>query len=185
MKTKTIPLIALGVILIAAVAVSFLISRPALFVKHESMPIFMGEEVTVKRGLEGIRGLQMLKKATEVKKAVKSERAIKASKVASQVVPQPKVATPLPILPPKISFRVLPEYPLTALEQGLGGTTILSIYVGLSGNPEDIEVKSSSGVSELDQSAVAAVSRWKFNPATQGGKAVASWFEIPVRFEVR
>ena len=163
MKTKTISLIAVGIILTAAIAVSYLISRPGLFVSQREMPIFMGEEIVVH----------------------KTVSAVKAAKAVSTPMPQPKVVTPLLIFPPRISYRVLPNYPASALEQGLGGTAVLSIYVGLRGDPEKIEVKSSSGVAELDQSAATAVSQWKFVPATQGGKAMASWFELPVRFEVK
>ena len=147
----------------AAIAVGYLISRPGLFVSQREMPIFMGEEIVIH----------------------KTASAVKATKVVSTPVPQPKVATPLPIFPPRISYRVLPSYPASALGQGLGGTAILSVYVGLRGDPEKVKVKSSSGVAELDQSAASAVSQWKFAPATQGGKALASWFELPVRFEVK
>jgi len=175
MKIKTIPLIAMGMILIAAVAVSYLISRPGLFVGQRKMPIFMGEELIVKKAVEGVGGVRMASKA-EVNKVIKA---------ASVPAPQPKVATPLPIFPPRISYSVLPNYPASALEQGLGGIAILSIYVGLTGDPEKIEVKSSSGIAELDESAVTAVSQWKFIAASQGGRTLASWFELPIRFEVR
>lgn len=163
MKTKTVSLVAIGMIFVVAVAVSYLMSRPAWFVQERSMPIFMGEEIVIN-------------KTTSV---------ARTAKAVSLPVPQPKVATPLPIFPPRISFRVLPNYPATALEQGLEGTTILSIYVGMAGDPEKIEIKSSSSVSELDQSALTAVSQWKFEPASQSGKAIASWFELPVRFKIK
>jgi protein TonB len=169
MKAKTVSLVAMGMILVAAIAVSYLISRPALFVSQKSMPVFMGEEVVIHKAVT----------------AVKAKTVVKAAKAVSSPMPQPKVATPLPILPPRISYRVLPNYPVSALEQGLEGTAVLSIYVGLSGDPKQVEVKSSSGVAELDQSAATAVSQWKFAPATQGGKAIASWFELPVSFKIK
>jgi len=162
-KTKTVSLVAIGIILIAAIAAGYLISRPAWFVSQREMPIFMGEEIVIKR----------------------IASTVKTTKAVSTPMPQPKVAAPLPILPPKIFYRVLPNYPATALEQGLEGTAILSIYVGLTGDPEKVAIKSSSGVAELDESAVSAVSEWRFYPAAQGGKAVASWFELPVRFEIK
>jgi TonB family protein len=173
MNTKSLPLISIGIILVAAIAVSYLISRPSIFMRERSMPVFMGEEITVvQKGVEGIRG---------VEKAIKAQ---KAAKVINSPLPQPRVATPLPVLPPSISHRILPEYPVSALEQGLEGTVLLSIYVGMNGSAERAEIKSSSGISELDASAVSAVSQWKFNPATQGGKTMSSWFEVPVRFRI-
>jgi protein TonB len=175
MRAKTLPLVGIGMMLVATVAVGYLVSRPALFVGQKSMPVFMGEGITVQRASKGIT-------AIKAERAVKVERAMKA---VSQPVTQPKIAAPLPILPPQVSCRILPEYPLSALEQGRQGTALLSVYVGVSGTPERIEIRSSSGVSELDRSALAAVSQWKFAPATQGGRAMASWFELPVRFEIK
>jgi TonB family protein len=164
MKTKTLSLISIAAVLTAAVMVSYLMTRPALFVKESSIPIFMGEELIIQKA---------------------AEKTVTAVKVQSVPAPVPKVAAPLPILPPRVSYRVLPEYPVSALQQGLQGTAILSIYVGLSGAAERVELKSSSGVAELDRSAVAAVSEWKFNPAIRGGAAIASWFEVPVRFAIK
>ncbi|MFH1684472.1 MAG: energy transducer TonB [Candidatus Margulisiibacteriota bacterium] len=175
MKTKNVSLVAVGVILIAAVMVSFLMSRTSSFVQKSEMPLFMGQEMVVQNKAVGVV------EAVKVAKAVRINRAVKA---VSNPMPQPKVAAPLPIFPPKVSFSVLPQYPVTALEQGLQGTTILSIYVGMSGAAEDVQIKASSGVSELDQSAVAAATQWKFNPAAQGGSALASWFEVPVSFRI-
>lgn len=174
MSARNLSLVAVGIILLAALTVGFLVSRPALWVRNRNIPVFAGEEITVKAVT-----------AIKSKTALKVERAVKAVKAKTMPVLEPKLATPLPIFPPKIFYRVLPEYPVSALEQGLEGTTLLSIYIGAAGKPEKVEIKSSSGVAELDQSAVAAVSEWKFNPASQGGAAIASWFEIPVRFEVK
>ncbi len=178
MRTKTLTLVMVGMILTAAVAVSYIISRPAGLVRENSMPIFMGEEVVIHKAVKG-------EAAAKVNKAVKAESAVKAVKAEAVPAPQPKVVAPLPIFPPRISFRVLPEYPVSALEQELEGMVILSAYVGLAGEPEMVKVKSSSGFAELDESAQTAVSQWKFAPATQGGQAIASWFEVPIRFVLR
>jgi protein TonB len=107
-----------------------------------------------------------------------------ASKAISAPTPMPTAVAPLPIFPPKIIYSVLPQYPSSALSQGLEGTTLLSVYVGLNGAAEKVEVKASSGLAELDDAAAAAVAQWKFNPALQGGTAIASCFEVPVRFDV-
>jgi protein TonB len=176
MNARSLSLISIGMILVTAVTVSYLISKPIVSVQERSLPVFMGEEVAVQRAVEGVRSVKTVKKA---------ERVVKSQKVVSQPVPQPKIAAPLPILPPRISYRVLPEYPVTALEQGLAGTVLLSIYVGMGGAAEQVKVKSSSGVAELDAAALQAASQWKFSPASQGGQALASWFELPLRFEVK
>jgi protein TonB len=159
-------------ILVIAVAVSYLMARPSVFVRQSSAPVFMGSEITVQRT------------AARPAAVVKAKPAIKAQAV-SQPLPQPKIAAPLPILPPRISYRVLPKYPASALEQGLAGTVLLSVFVGGNGSAQKVAIKSSSGVAELDTAALNAVSQWKFDPATQGGRAVESWFEFPFRFEVK
>lgn len=180
-KVKQVLLVNMVILLAVLLVVPIVVIYPKLQVApSKSVPVFMEEELVVQKGLEGIRGKQKAMKTAFAKAT--AVKAVKASKVASTPMPQPKVATPLPIFPPKISYSVLPEYPVSALEQGLEGTVVLSILIGSSGNPERIEVKSSTGVSELDESAVTAVSQWKFEPASQGGKAMSSWFEVPIRF---
>ena len=175
MRTKTIPMVTIGMIMIAAVMVSYLIARPIRFVSQRSMPVFMGEEIVVEKGVKAVT-------AITTKTAVKADTAVKAGTAPA---PTPKIAAPLPIVPPQIAYSVLPVYPETALEEELEGIVLLSIFVGTSGSPEKVEVKSSSGVTELDGSAIAAVSKWSFEPASQGGKAIASWFEVPVRFALK
>ena len=158
MKTKAIYFVKISLILLAAVAVSYLISRPNIFVPRKSVPMFVGQEIL---------------------------KAAQVAKVKVVPVPAPKVVVPLPIFPPKVSFKVLPQYPASALQQGLGGAVLLSVYIGANGSPGQVQVKTSSGIAELDKSAVAAVSQWRFEPASQGGRAIASWYELPIRFEVK
>jgi len=160
-------------LLVVSLAVSavFYLSRPQT--RTSSIPIFMGEEVTVKKAVEGIRGVEM---ATE---GVKAAPVVKAA-------PAPATqAAPLPIVPPSVTVRVLPAYPASSLANGTEGVVLLSAYVGLTGQPEKIETKTSSGISELDEAAMKAVSQWQFSPASQGGAALASWFEVPVRFVIK
>lgn len=134
----------------------------------QSAPVFYGEEVTV----------QTAAKPTVL---VKAQSAAKTISTPAPVSP----ALPLPIVPPAVTFKVLPAYPASALEQGVEGTVLLSVYVGLSGKAEQVETKLSSGVKELDAAAINAVSQWTFSPASQAGTALASWFEVPVRFELK
>jgi len=175
MKTNSFVFVAGLMVLVSAVVVGFLIARPGL-VQQTRTPVFMGAEVKVSKALEGIRG---------VEKVYKAERIIKAEKAVAKVETKPIVQAPLPIVPPQIVSKVMPTYPQAALKQGLAGTALLSVYVGLTGQAERVELKSSSGVPELDQAASDAVSQWQFAAAKQGSAAIASWFEIPVRFEVK
>ncbi len=161
METKQKYWVAVDVILIAAVIVSFFAVRTSVLQPKRALPVFMGQEIAVH----------------------KTVRAVPARTAAAvQPAPQPKIAQALPIVPPKVTFRVLPQYPEGALVAGLQGTALVSVQVGLNGAASDIQVKSTSGAAELDKAAIASVAQWKFSPATQGGQAMASRFEIPVRF---
>jgi TonB family protein len=167
-KAKEISLVNISIFLLFSVAVSagYFISRPHT-VSSKSVPVFMGDEVLVQNSAKAIT-------------AVKAEKI-----VAAKPALQPQSAVPLPIVPPSITYKVLPSYPASALEKGLGGTVVLSVFVGLSGQPEKVDARTSSGVVELDNAAAQAVAQWEFAPAAQGGQAIASWFEIPVKFEVK
>jgi len=102
-------------------------------------------------------------------------------------IPQavPPAETAAPIIPPSIISQTWPEYPASALEKGIEGVVMVQAFVGLNGKAEKVEVKVTSGDPELDASAVKAVSQWSFNPAAQAGAAVASWFEVPIRFTIK
>jgi protein TonB len=173
-KAKDISLNNLVIFLVLSLAISVLMFIPKLQVAStKNLPVFMGEEVVVQ-------------KAGKVSTAAITEKAIteKAVKATAMPVLPPKIATPLPLIPPSITYKVFPAYPAAALEQGKEGIVILSVFVGLGGQPGKIETKTSSGIAELDNSASAAVAQWKFSPASQGGQAIASWFEVPVRFVI-
>ena len=104
----------------------------------------------------------------------------------AEVAPAPRpAAAPLPLIPPRVIFRTLPRYPETALSQGLEGAVLLSVFVTKGGDAGKVEVSNSSGIADLDKAAVAAVSTWKFEAARHGGAAVESWYNIPVRFQIK
>jgi TonB family protein len=75
-----------------------------------------------------------------------------------------------------------PAYPAAAREQGLEGVVVLNVEVLATGRVGEVQVAVSSGARVLDETAVAAVRGWTFTPARQGGRAVDSLVEVPVRF---
>jgi len=106
-------------------------------------------------------------------------------KVVTQSLPLQPAATPAPLIPPRIISQSLPGYPLSALEKEIQGVALVQARINLSGNPEETLIKVSSGNAELDAAAIQAVSKWGFSPALQGGAAISSIFEIPVRFSIK
>lgn len=59
---------------------------------------------------------------------------------------------------------------------------MLSVYVRADGSAGEVQVKTSSGYTLLDESARNAVQDWRFNPATIDGKPIAMWYQIPIPF---
>jgi protein TonB len=87
--------------------------------------------------------------------------------------------------PPTPVNRLPPQYPSALLKKGIGGKVVVSCVVDESGNLSSSRIKQSSGQPELDKAALAAVARWKFKPATRGGKKIKATCNIPFTFEVR
>lgn len=77
-----------------------------------------------------------------------------------------------------------PPYPQTAIERGQEGLVVISALVNPEGRPGRVEIKQSSGFPLLDQSALAAIKKWKFNPGRAGLLAHEAWVTIPVRFRL-
>jgi TonB family protein len=115
--------------------------------------------------------------------------AVKAVPVAAKAAVEPVLprtdAPFIPLIPPRMIAGQPPLYPFAALERGIEGTVVLSIYVNESGKSGNIIVKASSGAKELDDSAISAAYKWTFNPAVNNFQVIASWFEVPVSFRIR
>lgn len=96
---------------------------------------------------------------------------------------------PAPITPPSASAGYLknpaPEYPALAQRRNWEGTVLLRVHVLPSGSPAEIQVQQSAGRQQLDDAAVAAVKRWSFVPAKQGGQPVEGWVTVPIDFKIR
>lgn len=77
-----------------------------------------------------------------------------------------------------------PVYPPLSRRMGEEGKVLLRAYVLPNGKPETVEIKKGSGSSRLDESALAAVRKWRFVPARKGAEAVAAWVLIPISFRL-
>ena len=78
-----------------------------------------------------------------------------------------------------------PPYPLAARRQGVEGRVVLRAQVLEDGRCAEVRIVRSSGHALLDDSALATVRRWRFVPATRAGKAVGSWVEVPIHFQLQ
>jgi protein TonB len=78
-----------------------------------------------------------------------------------------------------------PPYPLAAKRLGVEGVVLLDVLVRADGSPAEVHVRTSSGSSLLDDSAVETVrSRWRFIPGRRGNAPVESRVQVPIRFRL-
>lgn len=67
-----------------------------------------------------------------------------------------------------------PEYPSSAKRRGVEGTTKVRVSVDTGGNVTDVQIAQSSGNSALDEAALRAVRRWKFEQLNRARQGVVS-----------
>jgi protein TonB len=64
------------------------------------------------------------------------------------------------------------------------GTVQLRVRVSAAGQALEIFMAKSSGYGRLDEAALAAVKKWKFQPAMRNGIAFEAWVLVPVEFSL-
>ena len=77
-----------------------------------------------------------------------------------------------------------PSYPSAARRAREEGKVELRVFVTADGLAGQVEIKSSSGSSRLDDSALRTVRHWKFTPARRATQAEASWVIVPIVFKL-
>lgn len=89
-------------------------------------------------------------------------------------------STPADLSAPSAIRKVDPAYPLELMRQNVGGTVILLAVIHADGSVGGVRVLRSVD-DRLDQYASAALTRWKFDPATKNGAPVdvEATFQIP------
>ncbi len=76
-----------------------------------------------------------------------------------------------------------PEYTDQARAAGRQGTCVVSLIVGLDGKPSNIVVTKKLGLG-LDEKAVQAVSKWRFEPARKYGRPVLTQLTLSLQFKL-
>lgn len=71
-----------------------------------------------------------------------------------------------------------PEYPRAELEQNHQGMVTLRFLLGADGIVKQSLIHTSSGYPALDEAALVAISKCRFNPPLVDGKAVEGWTTI-------
>jgi periplasmic protein TonB len=109
--------------------------------------------------------------------------------------PNKLIRKPLAITPPKPLSKapklmparavdpVLPEYPERARKLNIQGAVLVEVEVDEHGKLIKLRVRQGLEPS-LDELALASVRRWRFQPASLGGRSVASTYLARIRFEL-
>jgi TonB family protein len=107
--------------------------------------------------------------------------------VAAQEMPaQPKCSAEGQqdcIKEPLVRKQVTAKYTKKAEKAGIEGRVVLLCTVGVDGRAHDIKVAHSLGAG-LDESAVKALEKWRFRPATLNGKPVPYQVSIETLFSL-
>jgi len=85
---------------------------------------------------------------------------------------------------PKAIYTPTPEYSEKARRKKIQGVVVVNMLVAPDGTVRDVKIVKSLEES-LDKQAIAAVSTWKFNPATKDGAPVAVRIPVEVSFNLR
>jgi protein TonB len=105
----------------------------------------------------------------------------------ANVAPPPVPVAPV-AAPPRHDLAYLnnpaPSYPVFAKRAREQGKVLLRVQVDASGQVAGIEIHASSGFERLDKAALAAVRRWRFEPARSGDRPVAGVALVPITFQL-
>ncbi|HVY92046.1 MAG TPA: TonB family protein [Bryobacteraceae bacterium] len=88
-----------------------------------------------------------------------------------------------PDTPPSLIYRSEPEYSAEATRARVQATVTLSVIVGEDGKARDIHVQEGAGFG-LDEKAVEAMAKWRFNPGTRNGQPAGVPANIEMNFSI-
>jgi protein TonB len=87
---------------------------------------------------------------------------------------------------PKLVYEVKPSYTADARRAGIQGNVVMEVVVRLDGTVGDVRVtRSLDKKFGLDDEAVRAIRKWRFEPGTKDGAAVPVLIEAEMTFTVR
>ncbi len=87
-------------------------------------------------------------------------------------------------VPPRPLLQTPMRYPPRAKATGVTGYVLLSVLIGPTGQVEKVKVLESQPAGVFDDTAVAGVQGWKFEPASYKGENVRVWARQRVRFDL-
>lgn len=106
-------------------------------------------------------------------------------KIAEQTAAVPSPINVIHEARPMYRLNPSPKYPRIARIRGYQGNVMLDVLVNKYGKVNDLRIYKSSGHPLLDRAATSSVKHWLFEPGMIGGKKVAMWVRVPIRFELK
>jgi periplasmic protein TonB len=107
--------------------------------------------------------------------------------------PPPPEPAPAIVAPPVITAPIFaadyldnpaPYYPPLSRRAGEQGRVVLRVLVSAGGRSDEVQIRTSSGHTRLDDAARETVRRWRFVPAKRGDQPIAEWVLIPISFRL-
>ena len=150
-------------------------------------------EISKRRIKDLDSSLPMDKKEDVSNQEVSLTHQIEAPKatIINQVIVEPKIPKTNTAIKSGVSISASyantnqkPEYPSQSRRLNEEGTVVLSVFVTAEGMAGAVEIKSSSGFPMLDQSAIDAVKKWHFNPATVDGIPIDESYSLHIPFKL-
>lgn len=117
------------------------------------------------------------------KKVPKAEPKKKATATREPAAAPTEVAPVMeegPLVPANLLKPVSPVYPPDAMRNFITGDVIMKAEVDEKGHVRNMEVV--SGPKALRDAAMEALRKYEYQPATKGGKGVATWVKVTIKF---
>lgn len=121
---------------------------------------------------------------------VTSTNNISAISEADSIRALPNFSPPQDLEPKSVSsdptylHHPKPVYPMMSRRLGEQGTVLVRVWVDAHGQAQQAEISRSSGYARLDQTALNAVLKWRFEPGKRHGIAEAMWLQVPLEFRL-
>ena len=87
------------------------------------------------------------------------------------------------VMAPRVLYKVDPKYTQDARAAKIQGTVVMSVEVHPDGKAHNLQIEQALDPG-LDQSALNAISAWRFQPATKNGKPIVVKATIEVNFKL-
>ncbi len=77
-----------------------------------------------------------------------------------------------------------PQYPYRAKRLGVEGYVTVQFLVDRNGQAKELTIVNAEPAGVFEQAVRKTVPRWRFKPGKKGGRAVDTWVEMTIRFEL-